>query len=313
MGNNAIVDLLVTFKKPDNKNRIGGERVNRIIKLSASLCKRDILTRPDINSFQNACDQSKQRLVEGPNEVVMNDGSTEYWAICEDCSVGSDNKAITASTSPITTCNSLSAGAGVNLDNLTKMQCLNMGGTLDSTTGACDLTKNNKDLLFGGKTKDQCIDAGGVVVKVFHAGSGKMENICRFDRETCPSNWGQLDNWSTTVSSTCNADLALTGALSDSSKIFNCLQFFNLPSTHLYNRGIRTTTITEFHNWGNITKEETIYYTKLCLFRSGGSICDNFWDGYQSLPCSEHTEISMARRSSTETKCQSLVINIGCI
>lgn len=160
-GNNAIVDLEVTFKKPSNKNRIGGEEVNRIIKLSASLCSREIIFGADIN-MDGQCQEQNQQLVQGP---YKEHGTQNHWAVCEEC------PSVITPNLPISACHSISAGSGVNLDNLTKMQCLNMGGTM-KVDNTCELRQPSTSQILDITFDRQRCEAEG--------GKGNVYNMCYY-------------------------------------------------------------------------------------------------------------------------------------
>ena len=171
IGNNAIVDLEVTFRKPDNRNRIGAVEVNRVIKLGASLCRRDFITAPDMNGVRLNCNGQNQQLVEGPHDVSTPTVSL-FWAQCEDCNIDRDRNSPVTPNSPIMSCHALSAGSGVNLDNLTRMQCLNMGGSWVTNQGvdSCDMQRNNQvlDITFD---QQSCERVGGI---------GNWFNTCHY-------------------------------------------------------------------------------------------------------------------------------------
>jgi type II secretory pathway pseudopilin PulG len=134
-GNNAIVDLEVTYEKPGvvfenpgdpnvTNNRIGSKTLTRIIKIGASLCPRTL----HIGANQNLCPPGSN-LVEGPTPTT----NSQFWGICETCPINS-----VTTNSPIVSCHSIAAvGGEVNLDNLSATMCLRQGGTIDSSSGAC--------------------------------------------------------------------------------------------------------------------------------------------------------------------------------
>jgi hypothetical protein len=160
LGNNAIVDLEVTFEKPgvvyENpgdpnvaSNRIGSKTVTRIIKIGASLCPRTL----HFGNAQNPCPQNtitqSWQLVESNNFG---------WGICETCT--DPNGTPVTQNSPIVSCNSIAAGGGgVNLDNLSATMCLRSGGSINQN-GTC--TPGNVAAQTAGLTPDQvCTALGG--------------------------------------------------------------------------------------------------------------------------------------------------------
>ncbi len=133
-------------------------------------------------------------------------------------------------------------------------QCQNFGGT--SINGKCDMK------LHGGKTIKDCLDSFGQVIKVQNASS--IVKICRFDLDTCPQNWIQLENWSTTVPKTCYSSVSVEENISDGEHLFNCLQFANSTSGSTNNFASINTTSS--HNWGNKVPEYIIYFRRLCVY-----------------------------------------------
>lgn len=166
-GNNAIIDLEVTYEKPGvvfetpgdqsvNNNRIGSQTVRRIIKIGASLCPRTL----HIGTAQNPCPQGSN-LVEGPTQILINgqpslvNNQPQVWGVCETCF--DVNGAPVTPNSPIVSCNSIAAGGGgVNLDNLSATLCLRQGGTINPD-GTCTQANNTPTV-----TPDvQCTQLGG--------------------------------------------------------------------------------------------------------------------------------------------------------
>jgi prepilin-type N-terminal cleavage/methylation domain-containing protein len=127
VGDKSSIDLIVEFNKPVNKSRSGGTRIKKVIPLHASFCQRLWINGVDSNNVLGQCKGANKKLIEGPHSL----GATEYWGVCEDCSGSIDQN------SQISSCNSLSSGAGVDINNLSKLTCLNMGGTYDENTQAC--------------------------------------------------------------------------------------------------------------------------------------------------------------------------------
>ena len=94
-GSNALVDLEIKFRKPDNINRIGGTEVSRILKISASLCPRFL---------HNTSCPPGQKLVDSGGD------NKNPWFVCEDCRADLNGNNIT-SASPIMSCYALGFGS----------------------------------------------------------------------------------------------------------------------------------------------------------------------------------------------------------
>jgi hypothetical protein len=94
-GSQALVDLEIKFRKPDNMNRTGGEEVTRILKLSASLCPRYF-------SMGNICPNGQTKIDSG--------GSNTPWVVCQDCNVDLDGNKPISNNSKIMSCFALGFG-----------------------------------------------------------------------------------------------------------------------------------------------------------------------------------------------------------
>ena len=96
-GSNALVDLEIKFRKPDNINRIGGTEVSRILKLSASLCPRSFLSNTSFCPI-------------GQTQIDSGGTPSNPWIVCEDCSRDLDGKNPITISSPIMSCFALGFG-----------------------------------------------------------------------------------------------------------------------------------------------------------------------------------------------------------
>lgn len=136
-GSSALATLEVKFKKPSTA--LGGREITKEINLNANLCQKKWIKNTNLNDLINQC---AGKIVEGPNKW-----GTTYWAACQDCSM--------ANSKTIYSCQARGGGAGVDVGNMTKITCYNMGGTFDDINSSCNL----KDKI----TQDSCYALGGQI------------------------------------------------------------------------------------------------------------------------------------------------------
>jgi len=126
---------------------IGGSILKKEIRVNANLCKKDMVDDATLAGAIQKCKGAGKKLLEGPH---LWNGS--YWAVCQDCSGASANI--------IRSCQS-NGGGGVDVTNMSKMQCQNMGGVFDDTTLSCNIE--------GVATEAACTSLGGVYQASVHA------------------------------------------------------------------------------------------------------------------------------------------------
>jgi len=135
-GSTALASLEVTFKKPNGA--LGGSEIKKEIVLNANLCQKKWIKNNDPKLLVNQC---TGKIVDGPNKW-----GTTYWAACQDCSM--------LSSKTIYSCQSR-GGTGVDIGNISKIACYNLGGTFDDITSNCDIKES--------VTKDSCYALGGQI------------------------------------------------------------------------------------------------------------------------------------------------------
>jgi prepilin-type N-terminal cleavage/methylation domain-containing protein len=124
-GSIAIATLELSLRK-NTKIHLGGQVLKKEIKLNANLCKKNMIDDATLPGIMAKCSGPNNKLLEGPNQW---NGS--YWAVCQDCSQASSNI--------IQSCQSTGTGGGVDIANLSKMQCQSLGGYFDEPTLECKL------------------------------------------------------------------------------------------------------------------------------------------------------------------------------
>ncbi len=144
-GSTALASLEVTFKKPNGA--LGGSEIKKEIVLNANLCQKKWIKHTVMKDLISLCNG---KIVDGPNKW----GST-YWAACQDCSM--------LSSKTIYSCQSR-GGTGVDIGNISKIACYNLGGTFDDVTSNCDIKEK--------VTQDSCYALGGQI---------NPQGECRFD------------------------------------------------------------------------------------------------------------------------------------
>jgi type II secretory pathway pseudopilin PulG len=135
-GSTALASLEVTFKKPNGA--LGGSDIKKEIVLNANLCQKKWIKNTDVKLLVNQC---TGKIVDGPNKW-----GTTYWAACQDCSM--------LSSKTIYSCQSR-GGLGVDIGNISKIACYNLGGTFDDVTSNCDIKEK--------VTQDSCYALGGQI------------------------------------------------------------------------------------------------------------------------------------------------------
>ncbi len=146
-GSTGLAALEVTFSKPSNV--FGGKQIKKDILLNANLCQKKIIEHADLKELLKLC---TGKIVDGPNKW----GAT-YWAACQDCSV--------ASSKTIYSCQARGGSGGLDVGNMSKINCYNMGGTFDDVTSECSL----KDKI----AEDSCYAIGGLL--------DSATGYCQFD------------------------------------------------------------------------------------------------------------------------------------
>lgn len=206
-GSHASVRLEVIMKKL-SKDALGGKLIPKEIQLSANLCKIDRLTGASHTILHNQCKGSGKKIIDG---LKLESGSTtSYWALCQDCN------GVTANSS-LKRCQGIGGGSGgVDLNNVSRMACVDMGGTFDDTTNTCIFDgKTISQILTELKTnacdfETQIVDKIGGTTKncnpnftvtylygnlhkstacpgSLHTFNG--DSICKISSSTCPSGW----------------------------------------------------------------------------------------------------------------------------
>ena len=137
-GSTALASLEVVFSKPATAN--GGRQIKKDIILNANLCQKKWIQHADLIELLKLC---TGKIVDGPTKW-----GTTYWAACQDCTM--------ANSKTIYSCQARGgSGGGVDIGNMTKITCLNMGGTFDDVTSTCSL----RDKI----AEDSCYALGGVI------------------------------------------------------------------------------------------------------------------------------------------------------
>lgn len=108
-GSTGLASLEVVFSKPSTA--YGGRQIKKDIILNANLCQKKWIQHTDLKELLKLC---TGKIVDGPNKW-----GTTYWAACQDCSM--------ASSKTIYSCQAKGGTGGVDVGNMTKITCYNMG------------------------------------------------------------------------------------------------------------------------------------------------------------------------------------------
>ena len=133
-GSQGIATLEVFFRKPKS-GHLGARVVKKEITLSANLCNRNYITASTFPGVMSQCLGGK-KLIEAPTQWAAGN----WYAVCQDCTVAGYNK--------INFCQS-EADGGVDVAAVSKLTCINMGGTFDDATQKCDLDDQTAKIACG--------------------------------------------------------------------------------------------------------------------------------------------------------------------
>lgn len=293
----SLAEVELTFNKPDSSTSLGGKEVKRSIKLNVNLCPETILVENPNYNFGSACSGTSKRLVAGPYDMKLGTDN-KRWAVCQDCSNVTQGSTIFSCSA------NSSGGAGVDLNNLSKLNCLNMGGVFDEATQECKLSeKSLKQHLCSLETK-MCFLYGcktencnpNVTLGMIHGGvHGKVDcelangeiitvengvKICRFNAANCPTsgNWTQYKNWSATDNKTCSDISIARGNFVPNDGWNACKAESNLNSQC----GQGTSVNSGSHTWADTQIEEKVYKTKL-------RVCYDVYSNCGDHECFNHT------------------------
>lgn len=134
-GSQGIATLEVLFRKPKS-GHLGARVVKKEITLSANLCNRDYITATTFAGVMSQCSGLGKKLIEAPTEWPAG----KFYAVCQDCTVAGYNK--------INFCQS-EADGGVDVAAVSKLSCINMGGTFDDATQKCNLNDQTAKIACG--------------------------------------------------------------------------------------------------------------------------------------------------------------------
>lgn len=134
-GSQGIATLEVFFRKPKS-GHLGARVVKKEITLSANLCNRDYITASTFAGVMSQCSDLGKKLIEAPTQWPVG----KWYAVCQDCTVAGYNK--------INFCQS-EADGGVDVAAVSKLSCINMGGTFDDATQKCNLNDQTAKIACG--------------------------------------------------------------------------------------------------------------------------------------------------------------------
>jgi prepilin-type N-terminal cleavage/methylation domain-containing protein len=134
-GSQGIATLEVFFRKPKS-GHLGARVVKKEITLSANLCNRDYITALTFANVMSQCSGLGKKLIEAPTQWPVG----KWYAVCQDCTVAGYNK--------INFCQS-EADGGVDVAAVSKLSCINMGGTFDDATQKCNLNDQTAKIACG--------------------------------------------------------------------------------------------------------------------------------------------------------------------
>lgn len=166
-GSQGIATLEINFRKPKG-DQLGGKVIKKEISLNASLCNRNQIILSSYAAVVSACTGAGKKLIEAPYQWPATTGS--WYGVCQDCTVAGANK--------IRFCQS-QAMTGVDVGAVSKLTCINMGGTFDDATQKCDLgsaaVKASCEILGGvfDATNVKCLMGSGV--------TNLQEKLCAFE------------------------------------------------------------------------------------------------------------------------------------
>jgi Tfp pilus assembly protein PilV len=216
----SLAEIELTFNKTLSSTRVGGKEVKRSIKLNVNLCPQTLLIENPSFNFGAACSGVGKRIVAGPYDMKLQN-IDKRWAACQDCTGVNQYSTIFSCSS------NSSGGAGVDVNNMSKLNCLSMGGVFDEAdstckignqsvqanisqinSNLCDLEKKmlgqtkeggnttlcspnifikGNGLINGVHTTQDCIVKGGAV--------NSTHNFCEFNTPVCPIGWEPYNGW----------------------------------------------------------------------------------------------------------------------
>jgi type II secretory pathway pseudopilin PulG len=166
-GSQGLATLEVLFRKPKS-GHLGARVVKKEITLSANLCNKDYITATSFADVMSKCTGLGKKLIEAPTQWPVG----KWYAVCQDCTVAGYNK--------INFCQS-KGDSGVDVGAVSKLSCINMGGTFDDATQKCNLNDQT--------AKIACGTLGGVyndTTKICAIGDGvdKLQSkLCEFEKK----------------------------------------------------------------------------------------------------------------------------------
>ena len=123
-GSNSKAIFSVTYEK-HSKLALGSKIITKQIKLNANLCQVSLMIKPALSTLQTMCSGSGKKIIGG-----LKPWGSNFWIICQDCSQVNQN------TSTITSCQAEST-SGVDVNDVARLNCINLGGMFDETTANC--------------------------------------------------------------------------------------------------------------------------------------------------------------------------------
>jgi hypothetical protein len=83
------------------------------------------MIKPALSTLQTMCSGSGKKIIGG-----LKPWGSNFWILCQDCSQVNQN------TSTITSCQAEST-SGVDVNDVARLNCINLGGMFDETTANC--------------------------------------------------------------------------------------------------------------------------------------------------------------------------------